>query len=340
MSTRIAGPFAQQLETHRTRFNTKFAEAKRQHPRLNPAAFADVLSASATPVVDAVARVAPERVPETVDMLYDLALELTASDLLGASTRYPFVAQGWERLLPALARFVAESPREVAGSVTNALYNLAVTASARPHEWASLILKLAEHCADVDTLLKAGQVAAWRAGMAHYRTSALALCRELPPAVAHVALGLPASDAPLTATLNALAADPWLNPDSTPNLKSEIKNPKCIARVGAFRGFGGLFLRPPIVAAAGEHFLVTDGEDSWLLVADVFGATFHRRSGVPTTQPESPFTLGKDGNVQAHRQSVKFAELANTTSHAANAHTLAVTTALSHSIFLVAWVIN
>ena len=29
---------------------------------------------------------------------------------------------------------------------------------------------------------------------------------------------------------------------------------------GAFRGFGGLFMAPPLVFASGEHFIVTDGE--------------------------------------------------------------------------------
>jgi hypothetical protein len=329
----LTGLFAQQLEARRARFNAKFAEAKRRRPRLDGAAFAEVLRANVAPVADAVARVSPERLPETVDALYDLALELTGQELLGPGTRYPLIARGWDQLLPLAARLLAESPQTVTGSLSNALYNLAVTPGARPQQWLELMRSLIESSPDAATLLRAGQVAAWRAGMAHYRTGALELCRALSPAIARAALGLPAADGSLDETLVQMTADPWFDPARSSEAKSRAI--KIVTRVGAFRGFGGLFLRPPIVASADEHFLVTDGEDTWLLSADAFGATFHRVAGIPTTKPVTPFSLGPDGRVKAGSLNAKLPELADATSHAANTTTLAVTTALSHAVSLI-----
>lgn len=328
----ITGPFAQELEAQRGKFNTLFAEARRQRPKLEPASFAELLTKTVTPIVDAVAKIAPARVPETVEVLYTLTLDLLGQELLGLNSRYPFVVDAWQVLFPLLGKFVAEAPRHVLGTLTNAHYNLSVTAGARPHEWAGLMLKLGELCPDSETLLKAGQVAAWRAGMAHFRAGALELCGILPPNIVRAALGLPHSEAPVAPILNMLQANRWANPNSPPP-KPELK---LVSRVGAFRGFGGLFLRPPIVEPTAEYFLLTDGEGEWLLTADAFGATFHRIADVPITKLASPFSLSKDGTVAANGQRIKFPELANATSHAANAHTLAVTTPLSHSVFLVA----
>jgi len=295
-----------------------------------------VLVVVVAPIVEAVHAAAPDRTTQAAEALYDLALDLTGQDLLGPAARSAPVAAGWTALLPRLGRFLAEAPRAVAGAVTNALYNLANTSGARPEAWLGRMSALADHCPDAETLLTAGQVAAWRAGMAHYRAGALDLCQRLPPPLARIALGLPAEPEPLESLIEALAADPWLAPDRFGHSSPGPRSLSIVARPGAFRGFGGLFLRPPIVAAAGEYFLVSDGEDSWLLTADACGATFHRMSGVPTTSAPSPFTLGKDGVVRAAGRSKRFAELAEPTSHAGNATTLAVTTALSHSIFLVA----
>lgn len=336
MAAALTGPFARELENNRSRFNAKFAEARWERPRLDPAAFRNVLAVVVAPVVEAVDAVAPDRAALAAEALYDLALDLTGQDLLGPAARSAAVAAGWAALLPRLGRFLAEAPRSVAGAVTNALYNLASTPGARPEEWMGRMLALADHCPDAETLLTAGQVAAWRAGMAHYRAGALDLCRTLPPPIARVALGLPAESEPPDSVIDALAADPWLAPDRFGHSSPLPRSLSIVARAGAFRGFGGLFLRPPIVACAGEHFLVSDGEDSWLLVADACGATFHRMSGVPTTSAPSPFMLGRDGAVKAADRGVKFAELAEPTSHAGNATTLAVTTALSHAVFLVA----
>lgn len=341
MEDLITGPFAQVLEANRARFNARFAEARRFQPRLDPAAFSDHLRLVVAPLVEAVARERADKAAEVADVLYDLSLDLLGREFIGPNSRRPFIVEGWRFLLPRLSRFVAEAPREFVGSVTNALYNLSITPGARPGEWAASLFRLAEVCPDAPTLMRAGQVAAWRAGMAHYRLTALDLCRDLPSPAALTALGLSpqAEHPPLDTLIESLKANPWLRPDS--NLQSPISNYqlRIVSRVGAFRGFGGLFLEPPLVWPADDDFVVSDGKGTWLLVADVFGATFHRADiKAPSLKASSPFTINKAGSVSFGKTSHAFPELANANSSAGNNTTLAVTTPLSHAVYLIALV--
>lgn len=321
------------LTANRARYNTKFAEARHYKPTLEGEAFADLLRNLVAPVVESVHQVRPEATEAVTEALYDTVLDLLAQDFLGPTTRYPAITSGWTHVLPKLGKFLAANPRAVIGAVTNGLYNIAATPGARPGEWLRDLIALDEVCDDVDALLKAGQVCAWRAGLAHYRTDALTLAAELPQPVARLALGLPADDAqPFESILARLHSSPWESPIAS------LQSPhlKIVKRVGAFRGFGGLFMVPPIVEPAGEHFLVTDGESTWLLTADVFGATFHRMAKpTPSAKVESPFKLNRNGEVSFNRQKQTFSELAQATSSAGNTHTLAVTVPYSHSIYLV-----
>lgn len=333
MSPLITGPFAQVLEAQRGKFNTLFAEARRQRPKLEPAHFAELLIKTSALIVEAVAKIAPARVPEVAEVVYTLSLDLLGQELLGPNSRYPFVVDAWQVLFPLLGKFVAEAPRQVLGGLTNAHYNLSTTAGARPHEWAGLILKLGELCNDADTLLKAGQVAAWRAGLAHFRAGALELCAQLSPNITRAALGLPISDEPVETLLQSLRANRWLNPNSP------ISNSlRLVGRVGAFRGFGGLFLTPPTVTVLNGQFYVREGEETWLLMADAFGATFHRTEKVAaaTAVTPTPFELERSGKISLNGQAQAIPELAAYTSAASDGQTLAVTTSLSHAVFLVA----
>src|SRR5205823_13803658 len=132
------------------------------------------------------------------------------------------------------------SPWLFPGAITNALYNLSTTPGARPAEWMQSVIMLSAACDDVPVLLAAAQVAAWRAGLAHYRLSALERCRTLKPNIAGLALGLPGFKASFLtlkardSLLAALVADPWLDPLAPePPTKPALQ---IVARVGAFRG--------------------------------------------------------------------------------------------------------
>jgi hypothetical protein len=341
----LTGPFASVLAERRARFNGLFAEARLARPTLDGDAFKDVLARLVAPLVERVAAVDPAQAGPVADALYVLALDLTGRDLLGPRARHPAVLQGWTWLLPELAPRLAEAPRRLPGAVTNALYHLALTPGARPDDWMLAVAELSPLCADVSELLAAGQVAAWRCGLAHFRLGALDVCARLAPPVAALALGLDAPPADLQLILRRLRADPWLDPRRAAAPADGEPYLRLVARAGAFRGFGGHFIAPPTVTCPGGLFVVGDGERLWTLTADRFGATFHRLeampgAGEPPPAPADPAAPGvritRSGKISWGKASAVFPELESHLSHAASAHTLAVTTPLSHAVFLVA----
>jgi hypothetical protein len=190
-------------------------------------------------------------------------------------------------------------------------------------------------CAEVDVLLCAGQVAAWRAGMAHYRPGALELLKTLDAPLARTIFGLDANAlAPDTGALcEALLSNPWHDPA---NASSGERALQLVRRVGAFRGFGGSFLTPPRVVWTGAGFVATDEQESYLIHADAFGATLHRTGESKMQRVSSPFQLSPAGEVTREELKTTFPVLAKATSSAANQNTLAVTTEFTHSIFFIA----
>ena len=337
------GAFAKILADKRGRFNSQFAEAKTYRPGLDAAAFAGHLTQVVGPIVERVAATRPEQAETVTEALYELSLDLVGREFLGPRSRYPALAEGWRVIFGQLPERLAASPWQFPGAMTNALHNLSTAAGARPSEWMQAVVALSAACEDVPELLAAAQVAAWRAGLAQYRLSALARCRTLKPNIAGLALGLPGFKASFLsakgrdALLDALLADPWLDPaDSAPPANTTLK---IVARLGAFRGFGGLFMAPPMVTAPEGQFVVSDSDDHWLLFADRFGASWQRVAAPPTGKQkmtEPMYRLNRQGRVARGAMQAQLPELEDSQSSAADETTLAVTTQLSHAVYLVA----
>ena len=108
---------------------------------------------------------------------------------------------------------------------------------------------------------------------------------------------------------------------------------------GAFRGFGGEFLRPPTVTLHQGQLLVSDGQFSWRLLADAYGTWLHRSSDPPKRpkgeRRDEQVSVANNGDVSWGGVSARFAQLAGTTSFASDGTTLAITTATSHHVFLI-----
>src|SRR5205814_9480290 len=108
------------------------------------------------------------------------------------------------------------APGPFAATVTNAVYNLSLEYNFSVANWIDAMLGLGSKCESVQEFRQAGQVAAWRGGLAHFREGALAACDELPPDLARLALGLKnqSKGPPLEEILNQLRADRWQHPAS------------------------------------------------------------------------------------------------------------------------------
>ena len=338
--TPICPAFADVLKAGRDVFNAGFVQARRQYPSLEPDAFSAFLVTCVDPLIRAVDHVRPDALASTASIAYDTALELVGQGLAGPRARQDTINEGWRRLLPAAAGAVAAAPGRVIGAVCNALHYLGEAPEARALQWLTEMRLLAPQIgADTDTFLKIGQVAAWRAGLAHFREGALGVADTLPEKLALLAVG--ASEGSSWRTVQAsLRADPWHVPDSGEG------GPRVAGRAGAFRGFGGLFLRPPEIASDGQQFYVRDGDSHWLLTADAFGATFHRATkedfartrGIRTVPDGLQIVESGDGNaeVRFRRRKIHLPISGAVSSSGAIPSTLAVTTVNSHAIVFVA----
>jgi hypothetical protein len=334
----LTGPLAQSLDRRRDAFNARFAAAQKGGARIDGPAFLRHLAEVVDPIVRAVAALFPEKTDATVAALYDQSLDLFAANLLGPESCCPPVVDAWRRLLPALPRLVAREPARVAASITNAVHNLAATPNARPTEWIDNTLALAAHLADTHALLEVGKILAWRAGLPRYRDGVLAAARQLDPGLAALSLDLPAdtAGADIAKILDRMTEDPWLSPADALKPVPETQPLRIAARVGAFRGFGGPFIRPPTVRTVDHQFVVHDGEHTWHLIADLYGHQFQRADVpyAPASRNAPEIGLDDAGTISWGRTAYPFDELARFTSLAYDGHTLAVTVKTSHHVYL------
>jgi hypothetical protein len=257
----LSPPLARALAAARPRLNAEVAAARRARTGFDLDALAAALRTRVDPLASAVEAVAADRTAAVVDAAFALTVELVAHALAGA--RRELVDRVWREVAVPLATTVAERPAPVLAMLTNAVLTLDATPGARAEAWMTRMAALAPLlCAD--TMAAAGQVVAWRAGMAHYRAGALAAADELPEPLALAAVGASGRWADVRA---ALAADRWWTPEPRPAGTG--------VRVGGFSGFGGPFGSPPAVRAAADGFFVRSGERTHLLIADAWGATLH-----------------------------------------------------------------
>jgi hypothetical protein len=325
----------------RAEFNARFAAARHVHPDLDAAAFSDFLQTAVDDLVRAVDQVRPDRVAEVTMSAYDVALELVSQKLAGSGSRLAPVDQGWRRILPASAALVATAPGRLIAAVCNAVHQLASTPGARPTQWIETMATLAPQCADAEAFLKLGQVAAWRAGLAHFRAGALAAAEALPEPLALATFGV-RSGISWAQLRERLLVNPWFDPATDSAVaEKEGKGLRVVAQPGSFRGYGGLFVVPPLVASTGDHIFARSDNACWLLTADVFGATFHRAAledfEVASREQRLPPGLQVKGTgIALNGKRVEFPALGDVTSTAANSTTLALTSQLTHSIVLVA----
>lgn len=333
----ISPAFASILRSGRPELNARFIAARRVHPDLDAAAFTEFLETGVDELVRAVEQVSPDRLAEVAVVAYDAALEVVGQKLVGSGARCGLVEEAWRRVLPLAAPLIALAPNRMIAAVCNATHQLAAAPSARSKQWIETMARLAPQCTDVDTFLKVGQVAAWCAGLAHFREGALTVADSLTSGLVLEILGAP-SGANWRDVRKRLLANPWFDPSSVDQSQSDLR---VAALIGSFRGFGGLFTKPPRLLPTGNHFFVNSDDDYWLLTADAFGATFHRSSKEEFNQalktpPLPPGLRVEDATVTIQGKTLPLTLAGSVTSAAANRTTLALTTDMSHTILLVA----
>lgn len=339
-----SGAFGRALAGQREAINVRFTLARREHRRLDGAAYMEALARWGGPVVEAAAAHDAGSADAVCAAVADAALELVARGYMGEHTRAPLMHTLWEQALPQLGRFVAAEPARVIHAMSNAVVSLAADPQARVFDWIRWTVALSARCASAGELLEVGKVLAWRAGMAHWRASALACAGALPGPLALQALGLTEAESArldAQAVLAELGSSAWAKPGAF--RLAEAGGPselKLVGTVGGFRGFGGVFGQPPQVAATPDGQLYAySGDGCWSIHADCFGATLQRHGrelpeGVDEQAGEFKLTAG--GRVTYQKLRAELPQLAKRSSFAACGTMMAVTLWHSHRIYLVA----
>ncbi|HEX3625894.1 MAG TPA: hypothetical protein VH280_10765 [Verrucomicrobiae bacterium] len=325
------------LRSDRDEFNARFAAARHLHPDLEPDVFGEFLTTTVDELAQAVEKARADRLGDVMIAAYDAGLQLVGQRLAGPGSRFPCIEEAWRRVLSNAAPVVATAPGQLIPSVCNAVHQLASTAGARPEQWIDAMEKLGRECEDAATFLRLGQLCAWRAGLAHFRNGALAAADALPESLVLTILGAKIRT-PWPAMREQFLASPWFNPGNETKPSSAVR---AVAQVGTFKGYGGLFIEPPTVTASGEQLFARSDSEYWLLTADIFGATFHRSSvkefETANQTPKLPHGLEVKGSrIAVAGERLDFPELGEIASAAANTHTLAITSRLTHAITLIA----
>ena len=338
MTSRVGPVFTEALKADRDALNTMFAQYRMSGHEIDADEFLDHLVTTIDPLVQQVNGVLPERVRMVVRELYGISLSLFGSSLLGSKAKVSEINDVFQRLLPVVPEHVAREPSRVAASLCNAAYNLASNRSANTKRWLDSVVEVATMCSDVESLLDSGKVLSWLAGMVQYRSDALQIARRLPSELTRQLLNLPrdVTAEQIGIVIAKLNSDPWII--AAEALMDQAEFPiRCLRKVGAFRGFNGFFQGPPQVSFTAVGLHVTDGNGNWDLLADAYGSLLHR------TQPRKPTnpiagtpTITKEGRVSWGGETADFPELANSTSHAFDGTTFAVTIPTSHHVYLLA----
>lgn len=259
----ISGAFGAALAAHRDRFNARMREARRRTPALAPDVVGVFLQECAAPLVDAVAAQAPARVDAVVDAVYEAALALGARKSIGPGARSQLLAEAWTETFAAFAPLVAAQPASVLGMLSNAILYLEGVPGTRPRQWLAEMAALAPRIETAAQLAVVGQMAAWRAGAAHFREGAIGAADGLPAALALAALRAP-EGSELQALQLQMIDDPWWR-----GVGDEARED---IEIGAFTGFGGAFATPPQTRATPDCFVVRSGERCFTLMVDAYGA--------------------------------------------------------------------
>lgn len=327
----IGKALSQVLSAERKAFNARIAAARVRSPGFDVAAFSTFAEQLIDPLVTAIAEHDPDATHRNVVALFDMAVEIVAHGSGGTAGRSAAVGRVWQEIAPRILPMISNDPLESLGALTNVAVQLHAVDGVSTDTWLAIMGELAPMATDNRSLRALAAIAAWRSGAAHLRVSALAAAATLPAELACVAVG--ASGRDWEEVSSAYAQNRWCRPDSD---SATGEQPGFV--FGAFTGFGGRFSQPPRVHACDQGFFISSGDQAFLLVVDIFGATLHAatRDEFEATQSSiSSASVSLSGSeLVAEDRRVPIEWPSDGLAIACNQDTIAVTSHYSHSIRL------
>jgi len=269
------------IANHRETLNKSVRERLHSGAKFDPSDFLLQLDQGIGPVLSEVAKRFPERAGIALIGLCEVVLDLLAAGQLRSSSitaTSPLMSSLWNRLMPKLAVPIAIDSKRVAASLSNALIQIAQESPMVAVRWLRNLMEVADELRTVDSALHAGRFLAWTSGLAQYRMSVLGYAATMPAELVQLCLSGSgqATGGSGSVWIERLKKDPWAGGVDS----GDARQWKKVGRVGAFRGFGGVLLAPPLVWCDEAGLLASDGQRIWKIHADRFGAIMTRFDGI------------------------------------------------------------
>jgi hypothetical protein len=263
----ISPVFKSFLQTERNQCNQLFASLRHQHPQIDAEGFQQFLIQQLDPVV-ALLDDAGQSVGNFAMAGYQHGLDLAAKRWLGKSELADQVNQLWRDVIPQAIHWVLSNPHYWLNILANVLYRLHAHDSDSASRWMSLMKQSTKECQSAEEFKKLGLIAAWLAGLACYRQTALTALSEISDKLFS---SISQTDFKhRTQIQQPLINNRWLDfsstmPDNQPKTLSLQK------RFGNSTILDGEFTEPPKVLAYNNQLYVTSANQLWLLFFDNFG---------------------------------------------------------------------
>ncbi len=307
---------ARLLAAHRDPINRRISAARHAKPDLNMTGLSTWLTGPGAVLAEKTAHLFPAgQISERFALEFiDLALLITAHGFFRTAEK-PDYEEFWSAILPVAATLAPDNPGSAWGMLLNALTNLERFDGSIATKWVSLLARTATSASTPEELESIAIIAAWRAGMAHYRRGALTALPSLPVHLVPRILGADTdTEAPTRTTaselLTRIETDPWFDPSTVKDDGFGIRH-----RPGGFTGFGGPFTRPPTVQSApdGSSFIIRSGDAEFGLYADAFGAvivpgTVHKSAASKTDSGRLLQPVLKNGILEFNGRKITVAD--------------------------------
>jgi hypothetical protein len=330
-------PLQTVLRERRRRLNGLFLQARVTYPGLSEEAFLAHLRETVVPIAEKAYEADSSCIIVVLETLYEISLRLVAQGLMGPEASHPVIGEAWKALLCAHARHLCRDPMPVATGISNALIHLAGIDPSKATKWQETMLQLGTFAGTPLEWLKAGQVAAWRCGLAQYRDSAIKVAATLDPGLGARAIGLfePVGHDAYKTLLDRMSRQPWVTPEEWLAGGPAGAELKLFAWTGGFIGYGGNFSTPPVPFVRDGRILLRDDSVAWCLEADCFGVALVRsHSDLPQKLlgKKVPMSVDKDCAIMTdHGRFTLKADFAES-SYAADGMTVAIVPKDSHKV--------
>jgi hypothetical protein len=204
--------------------------------------------------------------------LFDVGLAGMRAGLVGVDEASAF-EHALRDHVRGLSAHVERAPAIVLRAVGNGFVHvLREAGTAAAVAWLTALAAGAPRCPDRAALFELGVVLGWRAGLADAREVALECAARLDAALLAAVFGGGGGGG---GGSGELGAPPDADPERRfcrPGSRAPLGPLALVATTGGFIGFGGAFRSPPVPRVVGGRLVCTDGDATFEVFADVFGA--------------------------------------------------------------------